>query len=92
MPDPKPAAATAAAVKLEEKAEDAALKAEALAAEAQAAAEKAEDDAAGDRVPRCPDCRERMEPYTGDNAWKLNTAFCHHCGRRRQVRRNRVVD
>lgn len=56
--------------------------ADALAADAQKAAERAEDFNAP-RAARCPepDCRERLERYTGDNPHKAGTYVCPQHGR-----------
>lgn len=64
-------------------AEDAAALAEAEAAEAQKAAEAAENYGLP-RAKRCPepDCRERLERYSGSNPHKLGSYVCPVHGRR----------
>lgn len=103
-PDPRQAAADKAAA--DEAAKQAALDKEAahlqakadaeakrladLEADAQKAAEQAEDHGQ-DRVPRCPQCNQRMEKYEGSNPHKESTAFCPEHGRM-PIYRNKVVE
>lgn len=72
----------AEAARLAQEAADAAALAEKEAADAQKAAEAAEDHGLP-RAARCPhpDCRERLERYTGDNPFKVGTHVCPVHGR-----------
>lgn len=53
-----------------------------LAADARKAEEAAEDHGEP-RAARCPECRARLERYTGDNEHKQGTHWCPNCGRMR---------
>jgi len=72
---------------LDKEAADAQAKVEAEAkrlAELEADAQKAEeraDDHGEPRAARCPNCRERLERYTGANPHKAGTHWCPNCGR-----------
>lgn len=84
--DAEQARLDAAAEKAAQEAEHAAALAAAEAAEAQKAAEAAENHGLP-RAARCPepDCRARLERYTGSNPFKVGTHVCPVHGRVRLV-------